>query len=823
MVYAVWYGKSPIAPPRWQREDEKIYDDSADRMGRSFQQSATFAERTATFAERTATLLPNFGDAFMIQNVFCSLLGLLAVGGFYADRLLAEAPEPAVAERAKAAPSASKKSGEPLSVEKLTEVVRKSVVVVSFTGRDHKTLGLGSGFVISKDGLIATNLHVIGEARPIFVQTADGTRHPVMEIHATDQAMDLAILKIASKNLTPLPLGDSKSLKQGEEVVALGNPQGLTFSVVEGVVSGRREIDGKPMIQLAIPIEQGNSGGPMLDRFGRVHGILTMKSLVTRNLGFAVESNALEPLIERPNPIPLSRWLTIGRLNAKDWQTLFGANWRQRAGRILVEGRGDGFGGRSLALQTEKPPQVPFEVAVSVRLDSEDGAAGLVVHADGNDRHYGFYPSDGSLRFSRFDGPDVFSWQVLKQVKSRHYHPGEWNTLKVRVEADRIQCYINDELAIESADDRYESGKVGLAKFRETKAEFKNFQVAKKIPPSRPSEETVKRIRQAVAEIAPQRPPAALLTEKLLPDAASTTVVLEAEAKRLEQQAQRLRQLARQVHETRVRRELVKLMEKGEEVDLLKAALYIAWLDNEEVNVPAYLEQIEQMVGEIRENLAAKKEPAEEQKLAALDKYLFEQMGFHGSRTNYYSKSNSYLNEVLDDREGLPILLSVLYLELARRLDVKVVGVGLPGHFIVRHEPKDGPGQLIDPFHRGAKMSREEAMQLVERNTGRPFDADVLRSQTPREILVRMLSNLMNAAKDAGDPEAMLGYVETLAAVDAKNAEYRWFRAVLRFQTDRNAEAYEDTKWLLEKRPVEVDLPRVRQLHRILEDSLKQD
>ncbi len=769
-------------------------------------------------------LLPPLGDALMIHNMVCALLGLFAVGAFPADRLLADVPEPAVAERAKASPSLSSRADEPLSVEKLTEMVRKSVVVVSFTGRDHKTLGLGSGFVISKDGLIATNLHVIGEARPIFVQTADGTRHPVTEIHATDQAMDLAILKIATKNLTPLPLGDSKTLQQGEEVVALGNPQGLTFSVVEGVVSGRREIDGKPMIQLAIPIEQGNSGGPLLDRFGRVHGILTMKSVVTRNLGFAVESNALKPLIERPNPIPLSRWLTIGRLNANEWETLFGANWRQRAGRILVEGRGDGFGGRSLAIQTEKPPAVPFEVAVTVRLDSEDGAAGLVVHADGKDRHYGFYPSDGSLRFSRFDGPDVFSWQVLKQIKSEHYHPGEWNTLKVRVEAERIQCFINDELAIESADDRYESGQVGLAKFRETKAEFKNFQVAKNIPPSRPSQETIKRIRQAVAEIAPQRPPASELAEKLLPDASATTVVLEAEAKRLEKQAERLRQLARQVHETRVRRELVKLVKKGkDDVDLLKASLYIAWLDNEEVNVPAYLEQARQMVGDIRENMAGKKEPTDEQKLAALDKYLFEQMGFHGSRTNYYSKSNSYLNEVLDDREGLPILLSVLYMELAKRLEVTVVGVGLPGHFIVRHEPKQGPGQLIDPFHRGAKMSREEAVQLVERNTGRPFDADVLRSQTAKEILIRMLSNLMNVARDNGDPEAMLGYVETMAAVDAENAEYRWFRAVLRFQTDRNREAYEDTKWLLEKRPVEVDLPRVRQLHRLLEEGLKQD
>jgi S1-C subfamily serine protease/regulator of sirC expression with transglutaminase-like and TPR domain len=735
-------------------------------------------------------------------------------------RLYGEEPGPAIAERA--TPSASLMSTELLNVERLTQLVRRSVVVVSFTGRDNKTVGLGSGFVISKDGLIATNLHVIGEARPIFVQTADGKRHPVTEIHATDRAMDLAIIKIAAKDLPPLPLGDSSALKQGEDIVALGNPEGLTFSVVKGVVSGRREIDGKPMIQLAIPIEQGNSGGPLLDRFGRVHGILTMKSLVTRNLGFAVEINSLKPLLEKPNPVPLSRWLTIGALDAKRWQTVFGANWRQRAGRITVSGPGEGFGGRSLALSTLKPPEVPFEVAVTVKLADEEGAAGLVVHADGTNKHYGFYPSAGQLRFSRFDGPDVLAWQVLEEVKNPHYRPGEWNTLKVRVERNRIKCFINDQLAIESADDGYQSGQVGLAKFRDTEAEFKGFQIADHIPPSRPSEDAVARIRGFIEAIELKHPPTAEFSEKLLPDAASTTVVLEEEAKRLEQKAQRLRQLARQVHETRVRTELARLFEgDGENVDLLKAALHIAWLDNEEILVKAYLDQVDEMVGEIQSNLAAVKEPTDEDTLKALDRYLFEQMGFHGSRTNYYSSSNSYLNEVLDDREGLPILLSVLYIEMAKRLGVKVVGVGLPGHFVVRHEPKNGQGQLIDPFDRGSKLSREEAVQLVEQNTGRPFDAEVLRSQTPKEIVVRMLMNLMNVARDANDPETMLRYVETMVAIKAENAEFHWFRAVLRYQTDRHAEALKDTAWLMEKNPVEVDMPRVRGLHQLLEEELQ--
>src|SRR5262249_2891535 len=178
---------------------------------------------------------------------------------------------------------------------------------------------------------------------------------------------------------------------------------GLKHSVVAGVVSGTREIENRQMIQLAIPIEQGNSGGPLLDMQGRVHGLLTMKSAVTENLGFAMPVNALKPLIEKPNPTLMARRVRSGALGPQEGTTLFGARWRQRAGRILVDGLGNGFGGRSLCLSQQAIPEEPYEVSVSVRLAQEDGAAGLVFCSDGGELHYGFYPSNGKLRFSRFD------------------------------------------------------------------------------------------------------------------------------------------------------------------------------------------------------------------------------------------------------------------------------------------------------------------------------------------------------------------------------------------------------------------------------------
>ena len=92
------------------------------------------------------------------------------------------------------------------------------------------------------------------------------------------------------------------------------------------------------MLQFAIPVEPGNSGGPVLDLAGRVHGVMTLKSAVTANLGLAMPINALKPLLEKPNPVPMERWLTIGRLDPKVWSTVFGGRWTQHAGILGKRG-----------------------------------------------------------------------------------------------------------------------------------------------------------------------------------------------------------------------------------------------------------------------------------------------------------------------------------------------------------------------------------------------------------------------------------------------------------------------------------------------------
>jgi S1-C subfamily serine protease/regulator of sirC expression with transglutaminase-like and TPR domain len=719
-------------------------------------------------------------------------------------------------------PAASQTPSSAASIESLVDRARPSVVVITVTGRDGKQQALGSGFVVDTAGLVATNLHVIGEARPIQVQTFDGKTHAVTAVHASDRTADLAVLRIEAAGLAALPLADSDTLKQGQSVVAIGNPLGLRHSVVSGVVSARREIEGRRMIQLAIPVEQGNSGGPVLDYDGRVHGMLTMKSLASENLGFAVEINALRPLLARPNPIPIDRWLTIGALDPKTWQPMFGARWRQRAGRIAVDGAGQGFGGRSLCLSRAKTPDAPYEMAVCVRLDDESGAAGLVFCSDGAQKHYGFYPSGGRLRLSRFEGPDVFSWHVLEEVDTRHYHAGQWNTIKVRLEKDKIICSVNGQVVIESADRALSAGKLGLAKFRDTKAEFKQLRMGQRVDsPAADSghRQTLDREidRLVAADVGAGRPAAP--SAALLKDAAAGAAALRDHARRLDEQAARLRQLADAVHVRRVCDELATRSKVDDDrIDLVRAALLVAQLDNEDVDVEAYCSEVDRMAGEISAKLP--KGADDMARLAAVDRYLFAENGFHGSRTEYYHRSNSYLNEVLDDREGLPITLSILYIELSRRLGVSVEGVGLPSHFVVRHLPAKGQPRLIDVFEGAKPLSRDDAAKLVLANAGVPLEEEHLKSTGKRAILLRLLWNLLDLAERDKDGAAMLRYLDAVVAIAPdQSGPQRWMRAVLRYQAGRHDESAADAAWLLEHKPPGVDLRGVEELQRQIERS----
>lgn len=691
------------------------------------------------------------------------------------------------------------------SVKALSKRLMPSLVMVSTLDHAGDVETSGTGFVVDSSGIVATSLHTIPQGRDIRVSFSDGKERWVESVYAFDRPSDLALLKIAATNLTALPLGDSDELEQGEAIMAIGHPRGHTFSVVEGVVSARRDFDGfKDLIQVAMPTEQGNSGGPIVDRNGTVFGVVAMKHVYERNLGFAMPINALKPLLEKPNPIPIKRWATIGRLNDREWRTVYGARWSQHAGRIYVQSPGDSFGGRSLCISQREVPARPYEVGVWVKLDDESGAAGLAFESDGEANHYGFYPTGGNLRLTRFEGPSVWSWTILNTFPSSHYRHGDWNHLKVRVALKGIECYVNEELVYESDDIKLKNGKVGLAKFRHTKAVFRGFQVGRKIDSTGVSDSLAKSIRGELDEFKEGVFPARKLIDGLKQHGAASRTVLYDRAKELELEAARLRQLADLVHTRSVGDELVGELSKPEkEIDLFYCALLLSKNDDTNLDVSAYRQMLDVMAEEILDRLPEKASNAA--KLEILNEYLFKENGFHGSRgIEYYSRKNSYMNQVLDNRQGQPITLSVLYLELARRVGIKgLSGANVDRHFMVHYLPEGKPNRLIDVFENGAVLSHAESRIRLAFEEPEPA--------RKREIIARILRNLI-AATPVEEEDRTARYFELIVEVLPESSMDRVGRASSRWQSGDIDGAKEDLVWLLEHDARGVDKRKIRSL-----------
>ena len=381
--------------------------------------------------------------------------------------------------------------------------------------------------------------------------------------------------------------------------------------------------------------------------------------------------------------------------------------------------------------------------------------------------------------------------------------------------------FVNGQQVLESTNRNLTSGKPGLAKFRETAADFRNFVVAKEIDRSTLSDEAKQQITDAISEVPPL---ADLKPENLAPFLATpnySRTILQQETKRLEAKLTELKKLDADIHTNAVAQELGNYFSEYEKrlsktgaknnvsIDLLKASLIIASVDEDEINIPAYLRQVDRMVADIKATLVEDSSPVEIRN--ALNKYLYEDNGFHGARFDYYHRANSYMNRLLDDREGLPITLSVLYMELGTRLGLKVEGVGIPGHFIVRQ--MIGEKQFfLDPFDDARILSLEEVKELATNGRTEQFDDRFLETASAKNILMRMLNNLLGLAQDEEDKESMLRYLEVLMALDETHIQNRGMRAIIRFETGRKQAAVDDLDYFLDTRPNELDLDQIQRM-----------
>lgn len=223
-------------------------------------------------------------------------------------------------------------------------------------------------------------------------------------------------------------------------------------------------------------------------------------------------------------------------------------------------------------------------------------------------------------------------------------------------------------------------------------------------------------------------------------------------------------------------------------IELDRACLWIAAEEYPDLDVDRYLAELDRLAGRLRERLPEDAGP--EELARTLKHVLADEEGFEGNRDEYDDPRNSYLNEVLDRRTGIPITLSVVYMEVARRASFELSGIGFPGHFLVGHRPEAG-GPVLDPFHGGRALGETEQRELLTTLFGGAlaFGPELLRSVGPDQILFRLLNNLKSLYLRSSELERALAAVDRmLLAVPEAHPERR-DRGVLLARLGRPLEA----------------------------------
>ena len=252
-----------------------------------------------------------------------------------------------------------------------------------------------------------------------------------------------------------------------------------------------------------------------------------------------------------------------------------------------------------------------------------------------------------------------------------------------------------------------------------------------------------------------------------------------------------------------------------EDISLSEAALYIAGDEYPDLDMQVYIRGLDEMAQEARNRLEGIEDRGEA--LRRLSEYLFLELGFGGNAEDYYDPQNSYLNRVMDRKLGIPITLSIVYMEVARRLGLVLEGIGLPGHFILRHGPPEWE-LFVDPFNGGELLSRADCEGLVQAtfHGQAEFSDDFLLPCTKKTILVRVLSNLRNVYSQREEYRKALAATERIAIVQPGVARTFRDKAALHLRLGEHRRAAESLQTYLDTSPTADDAERVRNQIRAL-------
>ncbi|HLW78469.1 MAG TPA: transglutaminase-like domain-containing protein [Terriglobia bacterium] len=261
-------------------------------------------------------------------------------------------------------------------------------------------------------------------------------------------------------------------------------------------------------------------------------------------------------------------------------------------------------------------------------------------------------------------------------------------------------------------------------------------------------------------------------------------------------------------------RKFAQLVQRDDqEINLAEAALAIARTEYPELDAAAELARLDRLAAAL--DLSPRAAPLSN--IAALNEYLFTQQGFSGNEEDYDDPRNSFLNEVLERRKGIPITLALVYTEVAQRRRLPVVGVGFPGHFLAKYltgpstrserrladdaapaTPQETEDEdeaiLIDPYHRGAILTRADCVARLRSHFGDDAELkpEYLAASTPKSILARMLNNLKGSYFRLRNFPRVLLMIEMALAIDPASADHVRDRGMVYFALKRYREAMAD-------------------------------
>lgn len=250
---------------------------------------------------------------------------------------------------------------------------------------------------------------------------------------------------------------------------------------------------------------------------------------------------------------------------------------------------------------------------------------------------------------------------------------------------------------------------------------------------------------------------------------------------------------------------------EDEDIDLIRASLAMARTEYPNLDIEAFASRVEELARRVAA-LVPRFDP--QRVLCAVNQVLFEELQLRGNRDDYYDPRNSFLNDVLDRGLGIPITLSILYMEVARRVGLALTGVGLPGHFLLKHYREDGSEMLIDCFNRGDILNRQDCQnRLDEIYSGEmKLRPEFLHPISRRQILTRMLNNLKTVYLSTRNFRKALPVADLILIIHPQSPEDIKQRALLRYSMGMQRLAAEDLDAYLQASPTASDKDDIRQM-----------